>query len=607
MDLYATSLQDVMERGLDVVRPKKNPKARAALQNSLILDLICSQLTRAMLCKALLVSRAFHDSAKRELLKDVSYYGRENYSKFERRILADPELGWAIRTVRVTNGSLPSLHTLVTLTPNLRCLIFTATSQPTTEDIIKLLKATHKSLRQLMFIGQDLKSHRRLEMNEEREGEVGRALRAVADQGGLGLRLASLSILATAITPVSLERFLEVCGGELTHLSVESCGIGPALPTMTERWCKGLKGVRLDCLQSSRTPPPAPRHLNLSTAISLTSPIIFPQSLSSLHFSSLPHVDPSVFRLFASPTHAHLKEVSFEHCSIATAHLSYFAFVNRLRIVACPNVWSIPIFPSRGWGPGCRELRHLSVLGGEGISAGNLWELVSLGQERLSKEELELRRSLGLGQRGLKKLTIDGTLSRQHPYTIDGEYFTVPPSDWALPVPFAQLMVLNTNLPDPLSVPDWLVDHVHKNILSRTLTNKMLARILRHAKDLEVVGLFGHIKSRGEPEPLPEPPHPDAPLTELEKAFRDLSYYAYIGIFFQFICIITDHPNYRKPRCRHTNPKIDKNRWDFSFTGHGVPTPVRQVCDGDQGKRLTAEEVDSLISDPQTKLVRINA
>lgn len=266
----------------------------------------------------------------------------------------------------------------------------------------------------------------------EPEGELGKALRAIADKTRLmqeernddewaPFRLKGLRILSTPLKLSSLDYFLEVCGGEVEDLALEGCSLGPTATLLVEQWCPRLRTLRLDTLIPTSAPPSTPRPNLPPLEFSHSLPITLSHSLTSLHFASLPFLDPSAFALFAEVAHASLDLLSFSHCDISAAHLSHFTRVRRLRIVACPNVKSIPVFPdARGRediGAGCRELRQVSLLGCTGLSLGNLWELAMLGREDLGEDEQAERRRLGLGGRGLKKLMVDAASSQDHHFS----------------------------------------------------------------------------------------------------------------------------------------------------------------------------------------------
>lgn len=236
----------------------------------------------------------------------------------------------------------------------------------------------------------------------------------------LPLRLRSLSVLNTPLKLSSLDYFLEVQGSKLECLNLQSCSLGPKAIALVEQWCPQLRDLRLDTLLPTNAPPMTPRP-NLPPLDFDPPSFSLSHALTSLHFASLPALDPSAFAHFSEIKHASLHTLSLSHCSsISAAHLSHFTRIRRLRIVACSNIKSIPVFPDRrgraDLGEGCKELRQLSVLG-SGISLGNLWDLAMMARVDISAGEERERRTLGLGGRGLKKLTVDGAVSRDRRYS----------------------------------------------------------------------------------------------------------------------------------------------------------------------------------------------
>lgn len=505
------------------------------------------------------------------------------------------------------------METLPTLLPNLASLTLTPTVHITTSELVRLIPRFPR-LRRLSICGQDVRSRRRRLDEQEPEGEVGRALRALADEGGAGLRLRSLTILATPLKLSTLDYFLEICGEGLEVLAVESCGIGGGLTALVEAWCPRIQILRLDSLASKSAPPATPRpeadgppHLDRSLPLALSC------TLTSLHLSSLPTVDASVFSLFSDPAHAALKSLSLSHCDasgFSAAHLSHFAYITRLRIVACANVKTIPVFLARGRtdvGPGCQELRQVSLLGCSGLPLHNLWELAMLGREELGVEEVRQRKRLGLGRRGLKKLTVDGAEGRDQVFvgkslqllsiyranylhrTVSGVILSLPPGFGATSDPID----VDSDLPVGLLPPPHLVPYLSTNILSPTLPTPALLQTLAIAQDLEEIGLFGCLEA-SRPRPLP----PSTLWT------RSITYARQLPVVGPYITtFLFPHP---RPATPPDWPPFQRQGNIEAAKGlPGVPWPTPNSITPEQGKRLSTAEVTWLLHTATGKLRKI--
>lgn len=230
----------------------------------------------------------------------------------------------------------------------------------------------------------------------------------------------------TPLREETLERILKGLGEGLRSLTIDGCGIGHGIINgSVGRWCPALRDCRIDVLAPFVRPtPPAAGTQMPSLPPPMPITISLPLNLTSLHLSSLPaRLAPDAFAIFSHPSRSSLRTVSFSHSPITPLHLSHFTQITRLKIVACPHVTFIPVFPLLGSGDGCKELRHLSLLGCRGMTLGNLWELAMLGRQEMGIEERNERKKLGLGERGLKKLTIDGADGREYVYS--GAFLTI--------------------------------------------------------------------------------------------------------------------------------------------------------------------------------------
>lgn len=360
-------------------------------------------------------------------------------------------------------------------------------------------------------------------MEAEPEGEIGKGLRSVANiilaareeteaEDYVPFHLKTLRLLSTPIKLSSLDYFLEVCGGELEELSLEGCSLGPNATHLVEQWCPRLQELRLDTLIPTSAPPSTPRPNLPPLEFDLTLPWNLSTCLTSLHLASLPSIAPSAFALFSETAHASLESLSISQCDFSAAHLSHFTRVRRLKVVACHSIKSIPIFPDLEGRPeagaGCKELRTLSILGCTGLTLGNLWELAMLSRLEIGKEEQAERRTLGLGGRGLKKLTVDGTQAREHHYNgmsgrfdINAELIlttSLPVSGFAFTLPAGlglapSLVDLPSALPHHLAPSPHTLPYFDTNLLSPSLPSFALLATLVEALDLEELSLFGSI------------------------------------------------------------------------------------------------------------------
>lgn len=274
------------------------------------------------------------------------------------------------------------------------------------------------SLEELSLVGLDWRGRRRRSEDSEPEGEASKALAILSyDEAPLSM-LRRLSIKSTPLKLGTLKRFLEVHGARLESLDLEGCSVGYLAIDFVEQHCPRLRHLRLDAYMTTTGPPSTPRPNAPPPDFDRAVPLSFSSRLTSLHLSSLPTLNADAFALFGDEnTGGALRSLSVSHCDISAVHLSHFAFVTKLRLVSTPNVQSIPVFPDQSHpdvGTGMKQLRQVSMLGCHGITLGNVWELMQLGREEDDSlaDDKARRKRLGLGSRGVQKLTIDGTGAR---------------------------------------------------------------------------------------------------------------------------------------------------------------------------------------------------
>ncbi|KAK4049737.1 hypothetical protein OIO90_005318 [Microbotryomycetes sp. JL221] len=504
MDAYARRLALEHANGRDG-KCRHSSKHDLVLQHGPLLHEILSQLPKRDLLRLCHVSRAFKDCAQRVMvLQGVRLETTRSLESFCERLHADQTFARTIKGFHVTRTSAPLLDELPFALPRLQDLTINAQVQLDPESVAGLL-LNLPHLKRLTVIGQDARSRRHRLLQAEPEGAIGRALRLVSehDERRQSLRLTSLSILSTPLKLSSIDRFLQRYGADLDELELDGCSLGPSVLEIVSEWCPNLRSCTIDTLIPSVAPPSTPRpnlpHLEFDSERSLG----MSTRLTTLHLSSLPAVEPSVFAIFGTPEYSSLRTVCISHSNVTAFHLSHFAYVTKLRLVACTQVKNIPVFPDTSMasaleiGPGCKELQQLSVLGCTGLKLGNLWELAMLGMESLSSRvELE-RKRLGFGPRGLVKLTVDGAQTRE-------QFFNIGLMSFAMPADLGTRVApceLPSMLPPGLEPPATLAPLLNRNVLSMSVPSFALLSTLAMATKLEQVALFGTV----DPSPFVDP------------------------------------------------------------------------------------------------------
>ncbi|KAL8279327.1 hypothetical protein RQP46_008364 [Phenoliferia psychrophenolica] len=595
MDVYALSLEEEARAQLC----RRPPVASPVLRDVCLLELIFAQLPLETILSVAQVNYVWHDAALRELYHDVRLDTPLSAERFA-ALLATSDVGRRVRGFHITKSTFGMLEGLPALLPNLAALTLTPIVHLTTADLVKLLHSWR--LRSLTIVGQDVRTLRTRRESTEPEGEVGKALRQIADstEPGSLRHLRSLKILATPLKVSTLDYFLERWGEGLDVLEVESCGIGDGLSALVEAWCPNLRVARLDLLCAANAPTRTPRPEAEAAAappLSLLPQLALSTALTSLHFSSLPDIDPSHFSLFSSPAHAALKSLSISHSDLGAAHLSHFAHITRLRLVGCKNVKSIPVFLAKGRtdvGPGCQELRQISLLGCRGLTLRNLWELCMLGREELSFEEEKKRKRMGLGQRGLKKITVDGA---------QGSDAFAPLFHLALPPDFGEPVdpiTVEGSLPAGLLPPPHLLPFLATNLLSPSLSTPALLQTLVIAQDLEEVGLFGTLGNSSARRRVATPP----------PTFwaKSLAYARQLPIVGPYILALTTStpaplPPYPFPNFVPfpRNPSVEGATKALPI----LPWPAPDIATAEMGKRLSTAEVNWLLVNTAGKLRKV--
>ncbi|KAK4052158.1 hypothetical protein OIV83_002453 [Microbotryomycetes sp. JL201] len=475
-------------------------------QHAPLLHEVLAHLPKQDLLRAASVSKAFQSAAQRVLVLDgVKLDSTRCLEAFQRVVQANSRFAHSVRTFHVTRTATPLLETLPALLPGLHTLVINAQVQVDPHSLASAVVHL-RQLRQLSITGQDTRSRRRRLLQTEPEGTIGQALRQVAQQGGPRLRLKSLVILSTPLKLSSIDEFLRVHGRDLEKLELDGCSLGPLALEIIADWCPNLRSCVIDTLIPSFAPPSTPRPNLPPLDFDGSRSLGLSQRLTTLSLSSLPSLAPSAFELFSSPSYSSLRTLSVSHSDITAFHLSHFAYLTKLKLVACTNVKAIPVFPAQSGvdiGPGCKELQHLSVLGRTGIKLRNLWELAMLGLESLSPDQEAQRREMGYGPRGLIRLTIDGAQTREQFFNIEGLAFQMPRGLGARPPAHE----LPSTLPEALQPPRELLPLLHRNVLSSTVPSFALLSTLAMANRLEQVSLFGSV----DPSPYVDPslPAPD--------------------------------------------------------------------------------------------------
>ncbi|KAM0791973.1 hypothetical protein ACM66B_000476 [Microbotryomycetes sp. NB124-2] len=511
MDRYAErlSLEQVAKQRL-IRRPSQfDCKYAVVFQHAPLLHEVLQNLDKHDLLRVLHVSRAFNAAARRALvLKGVRLESTRSLEGFQRAVHNNPRFAHSVRSFHVTRVATPLLDTLAALLPALQSLTVNAQVQVDPQSLASAIVQLPQ-LRHLSIIGQDTRSRRRRLLQVEPEGTIGQALRLVAEheEGAPKLQLRSLVILATPLKLSSIDKFLEVYGGHLERLELDGCSLGPLVLEIVAEWCTNLRVCSIDTLIPTFAPPATPRPNLPPLDFDGSRSLGLSRRLTTLSLSSLPLLEPSAFELFASPEYSSLRSLSVSHSAITAFHLSHFAYLTKLKLVACTDVKTLPVFPDRcdsDIGPGCKELSHLSVLGCTGLRLGNLWELAMLGLQTLSEEQEAERRRLGFGRRGLVKLTVDGAQTREQFFNIGGLPFPVPRELGSRGPPTRELP---SALPDALQPPPELWPLLGRNVLSSAVPSFALLSTLAMATSLEQVSLFGSV----DPSPYVDPslPAPD--------------------------------------------------------------------------------------------------
>ncbi|BGP37444.1 hypothetical protein JCM10449v2_001350 [Rhodotorula kratochvilovae] len=504
MDRYAASLA--------AHNPPDRPTAPAhpLFRDAVLLDAIFAELSTDALLNAGYVSSLWPAAARRRLLAEVRLDSARKVEAFERMTVQQrSEFGEKVRGFVITRSSLPLLPVLPTLTPNLTSLELSAGTHFLDAAAVVAAVRGLPRLERLAIVGQDERSRRRRLLDHEPEGQVGQALRTLAEDTPSSLRLRSLVVRNTPLKLSTIDAFLEAHGERLRDLVLDGCGVDARAVLLAEEFCPDLRECRLDALVSHAAPAATPRPRGPPVDLVREAPLALSSFLTSLHLASLPRLSVTTFSLFSSPHHASLRTLSLLHCDLTAAHLSHFTSVSRLRIVECPSIRSIPVFVDTiarpDLGPGCRALRQLSVLGrGEGLSLENLWELAMLGRD-------------GTGARGLTRLTLDGTSASESVYSVSGILFSFPSGFGTASPPSPDDGPLPSSLPSHLAPPAHLAPFLSLGVLSSSLPPLALLQILLAAHDLEEISIFGS----SSPPVLALLPRPAAP--SLPAQFAHLS------------------------------------------------------------------------------------
>ncbi|ORY90651.1 hypothetical protein BCR35DRAFT_299201 [Leucosporidium creatinivorum] len=112
-----------------------------------------------------------------------------------------------------------------------------------------------------------------------------------------------------------------------------------------------------------------------------------------------------------------------------------------------------------------------------------------LSRLEIGEEEAAERRRLGLGGRGLTKLTVDGTSTRDRHFNVSGFAFTLPSGLGSAP----SMLDLPSALPAHLAPSPHTLPYFDTNLLSPSLPSFALLATLVEAIDLEELSLFGSI------------------------------------------------------------------------------------------------------------------
>ncbi|GAA5918722.1 hypothetical protein JCM6882_008757 [Rhodosporidiobolus microsporus] len=455
-----------------------------------LLDAILQELPRRDLLVTARVARLWCDVAQRRLTQDVTLNSSLAVERFRAR--AEDSLGGfksSVRGFRLTRASSALLPLLPTLAPSLTALeILSGVTVASGPELVHLFIHLPR-LERLAIVGQDPRTRQR--GGAERAGHVEDALQeliSARDGASAALpRLRSLSLTNTPVDLLTLDAFLGDYGSRLRLLELE--GRGPDASDLLELAAKRCPNLRECSIEGGGSGEAGRAAVGPEAPIEVLSPspsLHLPSRLTTLTLTSLNRVSTDTFRDFASPSHLFLRTVSLRKCDLVSAHLTFFTTVTHLSVVDCPALDAIPVFVDTfarpDLGKGCRELRHLSVLSsGQGLSLGNLWELAMLGREEGNGKER---------RRGLQRLTMDGTVSRET-FSSAGFFFAFsspssayrnqPPS----PLPSA--------FPSHLAPPAHLAPYLTISVLSADLPSLALLQTLVAAQDLEELSLFGTV------------------------------------------------------------------------------------------------------------------
>ncbi|KAK4705761.1 hypothetical protein P7C70_g429, partial [Phenoliferia sp. Uapishka_3] len=583
MDKYADRL--ATEARLRAVPPPLT--VSPALRDVPILQSIFVQLPKSSLLSLALVNHLFQEVAKLELCQDVHVDSLGAAEQFL-SLLHETDMRLRVKGFHLTKSTLPWITALPSLLPNFTSLTLSPLARISSAQLASLIPQFPR-LQSLTIVGQDIRSRRNRLDDSEPEGEVGKGLRAIADLGGAGIQLGTLKILATPLKLSTLDHFLEKCGERLEVLEVESCGMGSGLLPVVESWCPSLRILRLDALSAKTAPPGTPRpETTHAPALSPSLPLSLPSTLTSLHLASLPSVDPAIFSLFATRSHVALKSLSFSDCDIGAVHLSFFPYVTKLRLVACSNVARIPVFVKGryGVGPGCKELRQISLLGCRGLELGNLWELSVLGKEDLSEIEMTERERLGLGRRGVRKITIDGAETSRNTFVRD--FLLLPPNFGA-----SDATEVESDLPTAFRPQSHLLPFLSTNLFSDSLPAPTLLSVLASFEDLEEFGLFGFTTRPRNPSPIPSPPTFWKRCLDSARRLPILGTYISVLDTTQFLQPV-DVPLWQRAAS-----------WAGADKGLASSRPQHHSSTTEHGKRLSSAEISWLLQQPSGKLRKV--